>query len=80
VGSKNGQPDALSRHSKYAVGVEGVPITMIKPDQIVIVAAMMHSLLIKTLDDKAKLLIRGSDLAAGIDIMANQHIIIIPDQ
>jgi dUTPase len=51
---------------------------LIKPDQIVIAAASMHSLLIKRLDDNAKLPIRGSDLAAGIDIMANQDMIIPP--
>jgi dUTP pyrophosphatase len=44
----------------------------------VIAAASMHPLLIKRLDDKAKLPIRGSDLAAGIDIMANQDMIISP--
>jgi dUTP pyrophosphatase len=51
---------------------------MIKPDQIVIAAASMHPLLIKWLDDNAKLPIRRSDLAAGIDIMANQDIMIPP--
>jgi dUTP pyrophosphatase len=51
---------------------------MIKPDQIVIAATSMHPLLIKRLDDNAKLPIRGSDLAAGIDIMANQDMIIPP--
>jgi dUTP pyrophosphatase len=51
---------------------------MIKPDQIVIAAASMHPLLIKRLDNNAKLPIRGSDLAAGIDIMANQDIMIPP--
>jgi dUTP pyrophosphatase len=63
---------------EYAVGEEGEPITMIKPDQIVIAAASMHSLLIKRLDDNAKLPIRGSDFMAGIDIMANQERIIPP--
>jgi hypothetical protein len=42
AGSKNGKPDALSRRSEYAVGGEGEPITLIKPDQIVIAAASMH--------------------------------------
>jgi dUTP pyrophosphatase len=53
---------------------------MIKPNQIVIAAASMHPLLIKRLDENAKLPIRGSDLAAGIDIMANEDIIIPPGQ
>jgi dUTP pyrophosphatase len=30
------------------------------------------------LDDNVKLLIRGSDLVAGIDILANQDMIILP--
>jgi hypothetical protein len=46
AGSTNGKPDALSRHSEYTVGEEGEPITMIKPDQIVIAVASMHPLLI----------------------------------
>jgi hypothetical protein len=78
--SKNGKPDALSRHSEYAVGREGEPITIIKPDQIVIVAASRHPLLIKRLDENAKLPIRRSDLVAGIDIMTNQDLIIPPGE
>jgi dUTP pyrophosphatase len=42
----------------------------------VIAAASMYPLLIKRLEDNVKLPIRGSDLAAGIDIMANQDMII----
>jgi hypothetical protein len=42
----------------------------------VIAAVSMHPLLIKQLDKKGKLPIRGSDLVAGIDIMVNQDIII----
>jgi dUTPase len=53
---------------------------MIKPMQIVIAAVTIHPLLIKRLDNNAKLPIRTSDLAAGIDIMANQDIIILPGQ
>jgi dUTP pyrophosphatase len=60
------------------VGEKGKPITLIKPDKIVIAVASMHPLLIKRLDDNAKLPIRGLDLAAGIDIMANQEMIIPP--
>jgi dUTP pyrophosphatase len=60
--------------------VEGQPITIIKPDQIVIAVATIHSLLIKQLNKYAKLPIRGSDLAAGINIMANQDITILPGQ
>jgi dUTPase len=56
---------------------KGEPITMIKLKQIVIVAVTLHLLLIKQLDDNTRLPIRGSDLAAGIDIMANQDIIIL---
>jgi dUTPase len=62
------------------VGGEGEPITLIKPDQIVIAAASMHPLLIKQLNENAKLPIRGSDLTAGINIMANQDIIIPPKE
>jgi hypothetical protein len=69
--SKNGKPDALSRYSEYTIAGEEEPITLIKPDQIVIAAALMHSLLIKQLDINVKLPIRGSDLAVGIDIMTN---------
>jgi hypothetical protein len=47
AGFKNGKPDPLIRHSEYAIGGEGEPITMIKPDQIVIAAALIHPLLIK---------------------------------
>jgi hypothetical protein len=71
MGSKNGEPDALSRCSEYAAGGEEEPITLIKPDQIMIVAASMHPVLIKILDNNAKLAIWESDLATGIDIMAN---------
>jgi dUTP pyrophosphatase len=53
-------------------------MTMIKPNQIVKAAASMHPLLIKRLDNNAKLPIRESDLAAGIDIMTNQDMIIPP--
>jgi dUTPase len=49
---------------------------MIKPDQIVIAAALMHPLLINRLDENTKLPIRVSDLAARIDIMANEELII----
>jgi hypothetical protein len=80
AGSKNGKPDALSRCSEYAVGGEGEPITLIKPDQIVIAAASMYPLLIKQLDENAKLPIRGSDLVAGIDIMTNQYMIVPPGE
>jgi hypothetical protein len=80
AGSKNGKPDAVSRHWEYAVGEEGEPITMIKPDQIMIATASMHTLLIKQLDSNVKLAIRGSDLAVGIDLMANQDIIIPPGE
>jgi dUTP pyrophosphatase len=51
---------------------------MIKPDQIVIAVASMHPLLIKQLVNNAKLPISGSDLGAGINIMANQDMIIPP--
>jgi hypothetical protein len=78
AGSKNRKLDALSRRSEYAVGGEGKPITLIKSDQIVIAAASMYPLLIKRLDNNAKIPIRGYDLAAGIDIMANQEMIIPP--
>jgi dUTP pyrophosphatase len=78
AGSKNRKPDARSRCSEYAVVGEGEPITLIKLDQIVIAVASMHPLLIKRLDDNAKLPTRGSDLVAGIDIMANQDMIIPP--
>jgi dUTPase len=46
----------------------------------VIAAATIHPLLIKPLDRNAKLPIRGSGLTAGINIMANQDIIILPGQ
>jgi dUTPase len=59
-------------------GGEEEPITIIKPEQIVIAAVIMHLLLIERLDNNAKLPIKGSNLAAGIDIMAIQDIIILP--
>jgi dUTPase len=62
------------------MGGEGELITMIKPDQIVIVVASMHPLLIKRLDNNVKLPIRGSDQVIGIDIMANQDMIIPPGE
>jgi hypothetical protein len=49
---------------------------MIKPNQIVIAGASMYPLLIKQLDEDAKLPIRGSDPAAGINIITNQDTII----
>jgi dUTPase len=39
----------------------------------------MHPLLIKQLDKNVELPIRRSDLAAGIDIMTNQDITILPN-
>jgi dUTPase len=62
------------------MGGEGEPIIMIMPEQIVIAAVTLHLLLIKRLDDQAKLPIRGSDLATGIDIIVNQDMIILPGQ
>jgi dUTP pyrophosphatase len=56
---------------------EGEPITKIKPKQILIAALTMHPLLIKRLDNQAKQPIRRSNLAAGVDIMANQGMIIL---
>jgi dUTP pyrophosphatase len=61
-------------------GGEGEPITRIKFNQIVIAAALIHLLLIKQLDNNAKLPIRKSDLVAAIDIMANQDLIIPPGE
>jgi dUTPase len=46
----------------------------------VIAVASMHPLLVKLLDNNVKLPIRGSDLTAGIDIMSNQDIIIVPGE
>jgi dUTPase len=59
-------------------GGDGEPITIIKPEQIVIAVASMQLLLIKRLDENANVLMRGSHLAAGIDIMAYQDMIIPP--
>jgi dUTP pyrophosphatase len=47
---------------------------------VALIVATIHPLLIKRLDHNAKLLIRGSDLAAGIDIMAKEDIIVLSDQ
>jgi dUTP pyrophosphatase len=55
------------------------PITLIKSEQIVIAVIMIHPLLINGLNENTKLSIRGSELAAGIDITANQDIIILPN-
>jgi dUTP pyrophosphatase len=46
----------------------------------VIAAALIHPLLIKRLDNNAKLPIRGYYLVAGIDIVANQDMIIPPGE
>jgi hypothetical protein len=56
------------------------PLIMIKPDQIVIAAALMYPLLIKQLDNNVKLSIKGSNLVAGIDVMAQQGMIIPPGE
>jgi dUTP pyrophosphatase len=46
----------------------------------VIAAATIHPLLIKGLNRNAKLPICGSDLAVGIDIIANQEVMMQPHQ
>jgi hypothetical protein len=61
-------------------GGEGKPITMIKPEHIVITAAKTHSFLIKQLDNNTKLPIRGSNLVTGIIIMTNHDKIILSAQ
>jgi hypothetical protein len=80
AGSKNGKPDTLSRYLDYAVGGKEKPITMIKPEQIVIAVATIYPLLIKRLNNNVKLPINRLNLVAEIDIMANQDIIILPGQ
>jgi dUTP pyrophosphatase len=80
AGSKKRKPDVLSRSSEYALGEGKDPITLLKPEQIVRTAATILSLLVKRLDENIKLSIRGLNLAVGMDIMANQDIIILPNQ
>jgi hypothetical protein len=69
--SKDGKPDVLSRYLEYSPEEGEEPITLLKPEQIMIATATIYHLLIKRLDENLKLSIRGSDLATSINIMAN---------
>jgi dUTPase len=73
VSLRNGMPVALSRYLKVTLWEGEQPITLIKPEQIVIAGATLHPLLIRRLDNNEKISIRGYNLAAEIDVMANQE-------
>jgi dUTP pyrophosphatase len=62
------------------MGYREESMTLLKSEQIVIAAATIYPLQIKRLNKNIKLPISGLDLAAGIDIMTHQDIIILPDQ
>ena len=72
-GKSGGKPDALSRRPEYAEGEEvEKPKSLLTPEIFVSSTHKEHPLLIKQLEPGAHLRIRGSDLAAGIDIVANE--------
>ena len=76
-GKRGGKPDALSRRPEYAEGEEEKKLKpILAPEIFVSSINKLHPLLIKRLEPGACLPIRGSNLAAGIDIMANEATII----
>ena len=82
-GTKSGKPDALSRRPEYAEGEEGaetIPDPILKPELFISAVTAIHPFLIKRLNSNAKLPIRGTDLSAGVNIMANEELIIPPKQ
>ena len=76
-GKSGGKPDALSRRPEYAEGEEEEKMKpILAPEIFVSSVNKLHPLLIKRLGPEAQLPIRGSNLAAGIDIMANEATVI----
>src|SRR5205807_8356273 len=78
-GMKSGKPDALSRRREYAEGEEGAEIItdpLLKHELLISAVTAIHPFLIRRLNSNAKLPIRGTDLSAGVDIMANEELII----
>src|SRR5437660_12452656 len=53
---------------------------LLSPEIFVSAINTLHPLLVKILQPGAKLPIRGSDLAAGIDVMANELVTIPPNE
>src|SRR5437588_7120815 len=78
---KSCRSDVLSRRPEYAEG-EGEENSkpLLSPEIFVSAINTLHPLLVKILQPGAKLPIRGSDLAAGIDIMANELATIPPKE
>ena len=76
-GKGGGKPDALSRRPEYAEGEEDEKLKpILSPEIFVSSINKLHPLLIKRLEPGAQLPIRGSDLAAGVDIMSNEATVI----
>ena len=79
-GTSSGKPDALSRRPEYDVEGEGVidspPI--LKPELFISSTTTYRPLLVIRLQPDAKLPIQGSDMSAGVDIMANKRTQIEP--
>src|SRR5205085_11742637 len=76
-----GKPDALSRRPEYAEGGgEENSKPLLPPEIFVSAINTLHPLLVKILQPGAKLPIRGSDLAVGIDVMANELATIPPNE
>src|SRR5437588_1884560 len=81
AGKSGGKPDALSRRPEYAEGGgEENSKPLLSPEIFVSAINTLHPLLVKILQPGAKLPIRGSDLAAGIDVMANELATIPPNE
>src|SRR5437588_98307 len=79
-GKSGGKPDALSRHPGYAEGEGEKNLKpLLSPEIFVSAINTLHPLLVKIRQPGAKLPIRGSDLAAGIDVMANELATIPPN-
>src|SRR5205807_5908402 len=82
-GTKSGKPDALSRRPEYAEGEEGaetIPDPILKPELFISAVTVIYPFLTKRLNPNAKLPIRGTNLSAGGNTMANQELIIPPKQ
>src|SRR5437588_3335566 len=61
-------------------GAETIPDPILKPKLFISAVTAIHPFLIKRLNPNAKLPIRGTNLSAGVDIMANKELIIPPKQ
>ena len=80
-GTRSSIPDALSRCLEYAAGEgDAKPKPLLSPKIVISSLNALHPLLVKQMKPGAQIPIRGSDVAAGVDLMANEELTIAPHQ